>query len=395
MALIKCTECGQMISERAEACPKCGCPIEEISGAKKNKKDSSQSNKHKCEECGKVFDKGLSECPNCGCPVEQTDNELQKKADSSVVYAYEIEEEPKKSRTWLWFVVIIASISLLCVGVNYLLNGNGSKSTDAEAAKDENKPQMTMILYNDDSGEIRDENNMRISGFKIYGRSGTITAYLNTSISFFGKTTEKIYLHEGKAYTSFDDYCYHEDTTGTPFKKEEVGTEIHFLFYSPNGGNAKVVEKSVDQKIREAKTVAEVRRLIDGTTWHYTEDLSYSKIGCWLKVVFRGGQYTCYYAKPSDGKWTKSKSGTYKIEEGRYSNTGEKYISVKWDGDIFAEFMAVPCEFEMTTDNFTVHVFSSFTDHMNTALHGHYYTATRGRTHGSGQMEFGDYTWNN
>lgn len=26
MALIKCTECGHMISDRAMKCPKCGCP---------------------------------------------------------------------------------------------------------------------------------------------------------------------------------------------------------------------------------------------------------------------------------------------------------------------------------------------------------------------------------
>lgn len=27
MALIKCNECGHMISDRATKCPKCGCPI--------------------------------------------------------------------------------------------------------------------------------------------------------------------------------------------------------------------------------------------------------------------------------------------------------------------------------------------------------------------------------
>ena len=30
MALIKCNECGQMISDRATKCPKCGCPIERV-----------------------------------------------------------------------------------------------------------------------------------------------------------------------------------------------------------------------------------------------------------------------------------------------------------------------------------------------------------------------------
>ena len=28
MALIQCTECGAMISDKAKSCPKCGCPVE-------------------------------------------------------------------------------------------------------------------------------------------------------------------------------------------------------------------------------------------------------------------------------------------------------------------------------------------------------------------------------
>ena len=28
MALIKCSECGADISDKAEVCPKCGCPLE-------------------------------------------------------------------------------------------------------------------------------------------------------------------------------------------------------------------------------------------------------------------------------------------------------------------------------------------------------------------------------
>ena len=28
MALIKCSECGNEVSDRAKSCPKCGCPIQ-------------------------------------------------------------------------------------------------------------------------------------------------------------------------------------------------------------------------------------------------------------------------------------------------------------------------------------------------------------------------------
>lgn len=33
MALIPCRECGEMISDQAVACPKCGCPVQPISSA--------------------------------------------------------------------------------------------------------------------------------------------------------------------------------------------------------------------------------------------------------------------------------------------------------------------------------------------------------------------------
>ncbi len=53
MALIKCEECGQMVSDQVDVCPSCGAPIER---------------KVKCAECGfelRVTDKA---CPTCGCP---------------------------------------------------------------------------------------------------------------------------------------------------------------------------------------------------------------------------------------------------------------------------------------------------------------------------------------
>lgn len=39
MALIKCNECGHTISDKAESCPNCGCPIEDT-------QDNGQANKN-------------------------------------------------------------------------------------------------------------------------------------------------------------------------------------------------------------------------------------------------------------------------------------------------------------------------------------------------------------
>ena len=43
MALIKCPECGKEISDKAAACPNCGCPASEFN---KTEVDT------KCPECG-------------------------------------------------------------------------------------------------------------------------------------------------------------------------------------------------------------------------------------------------------------------------------------------------------------------------------------------------------
>ena len=62
MALIKCTECGKMISSRALKCPDCGCPV------------VVEKPKMVCPECGYEVPESSESCENCGCPVEMFEN---------------------------------------------------------------------------------------------------------------------------------------------------------------------------------------------------------------------------------------------------------------------------------------------------------------------------------
>lgn len=55
MALIKCSECGYMISDKAVRCPQCGAPVEV---------------KIQCTECGEFISGNFVDCPNCGCPLK-------------------------------------------------------------------------------------------------------------------------------------------------------------------------------------------------------------------------------------------------------------------------------------------------------------------------------------
>ena len=53
MALIKCKECGRVISDKAITCPNCGAPVEK---------------RVICEECGTEMLESMRSCPKCGCP---------------------------------------------------------------------------------------------------------------------------------------------------------------------------------------------------------------------------------------------------------------------------------------------------------------------------------------
>lgn len=53
MALIKCSECGKEISDKAKTCPNCGNAV---------------TTYVKCSDCGERFVSSDLSCSNCGCP---------------------------------------------------------------------------------------------------------------------------------------------------------------------------------------------------------------------------------------------------------------------------------------------------------------------------------------
>ena len=67
MALVKCEECGKMISSRAERCPQCGCPV------------TKQEAFLICPECGNNVSKEETKCSNCGCPVAMFEQFTERK----------------------------------------------------------------------------------------------------------------------------------------------------------------------------------------------------------------------------------------------------------------------------------------------------------------------------
>lgn len=77
MAMIKCPECGQEISDKAKKCIHCGNVL--IEDKPKTKI---------CNECGKEISFDIMECPFCGCPF---DNDINTNTTN-----IELDNKPKK-----------------------------------------------------------------------------------------------------------------------------------------------------------------------------------------------------------------------------------------------------------------------------------------------------------
>ena len=131
MAIIKCTECGHEVSNRASACPNCGCPIE----------------KGKCcVECGQPIPEGVNVCPNCGCP---TQDNLSHDFESS-----------KKSKSRLIWLISIMVFAFLLGGGYYFYNKT------VNYAHSEHKAQLNISKESNDNENkfteetVREENNI-------------------------------------------------------------------------------------------------------------------------------------------------------------------------------------------------------------------------------------------
>ena len=118
MALIECSECGKMISDKASACPHCGCPVEK---------------KLTCEECGQQLSANDTVCPYCGCPINETTTECE------ITNNNDIEDKTCKQgrRINVTRIVQIVLVCLLVSGGGYwLLSDRTVKGNDNELAAD-------------------------------------------------------------------------------------------------------------------------------------------------------------------------------------------------------------------------------------------------------------------
>ena len=128
MSLIKCTECGHMISDKAVRCPKCGCPT---------KKET----------------------------VEHQDN-----APSNVTPVYD--EEESHSNKWLY--VVIAVLLAALAGGGYCLYEKNSRVVE-EDKQQRTISDSTLVITettSDENLKIATEQGIMVEGYKVTGIRG-------------------------------------------------------------------------------------------------------------------------------------------------------------------------------------------------------------------------------
>lgn len=166
MALIKCKECGHKVSDKAECCPNCGCPIEEIMSA-----DASN------------------------------DTNVSQVYDDAVQFD---DIPPKKSKGWLWTIVVILVLAAIGVGVWLFTNGKLGED-DPTTAKVEITPEFIAAVHQYDELYPFSEG---LAAVKKDGKFGYIDTKGNLVIPCqFGYASDFI---EGTAVVAKDDgmpYC--------------------------------------------------------------------------------------------------------------------------------------------------------------------------------------------
>lgn len=129
MALIKCPECGKEISDKALACPNCGCPASEFFEEEKTEINDTPKelppeecpDMMECHGCGRKIPTDISVCPFCnynyGLQKENNLNNIRKKRKN------------KPGCGTVIFIIFALIVILAIIGIKY--GGNENSETES------------------------------------------------------------------------------------------------------------------------------------------------------------------------------------------------------------------------------------------------------------------------
>ena len=133
MALVKCVQCGEEVSDKAKVCPHCGTVLIRTV----------------CEECGAEIPEGEKICPKCGCPVpEKSEVQPKENTNTTVTISTPIKKINDKTKKTIFAVVLAVIVLFGGIYVNQnVLFGDDKIAYDMilEAADNFKNPQSVRL----------------------------------------------------------------------------------------------------------------------------------------------------------------------------------------------------------------------------------------------------------
>ena len=162
MAMIKCTECGKDISDKAKKCPYCGKVfLEEVPVVKVII----------CGECGTVLSESDKVCHNCGCPVENDMNNSKEKLQEVQISSVKVGSKTKK----IIMALAIAVVLCVVVGIGYKVYSNQKAEENYNTYIDNLGKAQELMLIGGSDAEALCNLTLNVWNNAIYEKSDTET----------------------------------------------------------------------------------------------------------------------------------------------------------------------------------------------------------------------------
>lgn len=202
MALIKCENCGNDISEKAQTCPHCGkIMIEEV---------IKETLPMTCEDCGSVIPDGAESCPSCGCPVAQAKENVGIKAQRII---HSVSHKTKK--ICICAVAVIALIIGFFVIKNNVLIGNN---------------RIAYELLVDAADNFKNPASVRLVSGTVSNDKDCLYCCISATNGFGARTTAYYYVEDGWADETETPLSFHKKTDELNIELINKKLEHHFRY---------------------------------------------------------------------------------------------------------------------------------------------------------------------
>ena len=204
MALIECSKCGKLISDKAISCPNCG----ELNNIVDDKVEVAF-----CEDCGEELPNNSTFCPNCGCPVtteiSKTDKQSPQKVEISAVNLPVVKKSAKK---YILISVSVVIVIAILVTIGLIVKNNKAQKSKEDYIKNVKSASYLMLTG---AAEAEEAGNLIKS------------VWYNTIYEKHDTKTDKYTTKNG--YTFYDDF---NDSLLVLYSDSVFGSKITNIEYN-------------------------------------------------------------------------------------------------------------------------------------------------------------------